>query len=105
MAIRAIAACLIAAALAACAPLQWINEKTGSPEGAEAALTDCRALAWTEAQHAYWRHRHHLSLLHARRAHFRHGFGFDYPGDDARYLTDFCMRSKGYRLVEVRQAK
>ena len=96
-----IAVCLVAAALSACAPLQWVDRKTGSPKGAEAALTDCRAIAWTEAQHTYWRQRHHLSVLHTSHAHLRHGFGLDYPAADYRYLTEFCMRSKGYSLVEA----
>jgi len=48
------AALLLAASVAGCTPMQWVDMKTGSPEGAQAALDDCNSLARDEAWRGQW---------------------------------------------------
>ena len=102
----ALAALLLA--LGACAPLQWVDKKTGSPAGAEAAFRECQAQAWLEARDYAWRfgwpyiyyppYAGHIGRYRA------HPFGRFAEIDAYHELTDFCMRAKGFALVEVPEA-
>lgn len=102
--LRSAGAVALAVAASACAPVQWVDIRTGSPQGAEAALDECRTLARTEAWRGQW-YDSWPPLFYEPdprypgwRRPFWHGRPFS--GDLYLRLEDFCMRSRGYRLVE-----
>ena len=95
----------LALALAACTPMQWLRSDV-TPEQVAADEELCREAAWREASFVYadygafgpWMNRD----VFGRPLFYPPAGPFFDPllnrdWDEAR-LTDFCMRSKGYRL-------
>lgn len=97
---------LAAAALWACAPMTWARPGT-SAEMAAADQTECRAIAYRQADALAFHRGYASSLFHWR--HGRYVYDpdpfLDSPFDDtfflARDLARECLRAKGYRLVPV----
>src|SRR5215212_10599274 len=94
---------MLAAALAACSPMQWV--KPDAP--AEQVRTDeqvCRHAAFREAQYqAYW-YQHQLQpiVLGPGRVIWPSGALVDPFGQQLlqeNRLAQFCMESKGYQLA------
>lgn len=105
-AVRAILAAAVLAGLAAsCTPMRWVDMRTGDPAGAEAALEECRQSARQESWRAQWLHGWPPPFYHPYPKYpgWHRPFWLGRPWNDDLYfyLTDFCMRSKGFRLVPV----
>ena len=95
---------LLALTLAGCAPMQWIDPRTGSTAGADAALEECHRLALDEAWRSQWYYgwSPHLYEPFGGYPGWRYPFGHDESFSHDLYfqLQNFCMRSRGFRLVE-----
>ncbi len=98
--------------VAACAPMQWVKEDA-SPAELQADMAACRQAAWRESWFRSWHYRPITPLL-IRDAMGRpfylwpHGPFYDPfydPFLEESRLTQFCMESKGYRLVPVGKEK
>jgi hypothetical protein len=102
-----LAAALTGAALAGCTPMQWVDMRTGSTEGSDTALADCRNKARDEAWRSSWLASWPPAFYqpYPRYPGWGRPFWINRPLNDDLYLrlTDFCMRSKGYRLVDAPQ--
>jgi hypothetical protein len=87
--------------------MQWVDMRTGTAEGTEPALADCRAKAWDEAWRGQWLYGWPPPFYepHPRYPGWRRPFwvGRQFTVALRHRLEDFCMRSKGFRLVEVRK--
>lgn len=105
---RALASAAVAVTVAACTQLQWVDMHTGSPKGADAALAECQQSAQKESWRAQWVSGWPPPFYHPYRRYpgWRRPFWIGQPWNDDLfyYLTDFCMRSKGFRQVEVPEA-
>ena len=90
--------------MAGCAPMQWVDVRTGSPEGSEAALDECNRLARDESWRGQW-YSSWPPLFYEpypRYPGWRRPFWHGRLFSEELYfrLQDFCMRSRGFRLVE-----
>jgi hypothetical protein len=106
---------LVALGLGGCTPMQWVRDgAVPAPEVVENDSATCQQEAWREAQYRYWAYSGPFFPV-IRRDPFNRGF-FTYPYGPLSYpfydplfeesrLADFCMRSKGYRLVPVEAPK
>lgn len=82
--------------LAGCASVAWVRPDT-PPAQAQADQAQCQDLAWRDAQYAAWRQP------------WMPGWGSEGPWGPWRLdpfyeqsrLADFCMRARGYQLVEI----
>ena len=85
--------------------MQWVDMRTGSAEGAQAALDDCREVARDEAWRAQWYDgwppQFYKPYPYYPGWHRPFWHGRAMSGDLQFRLQDFCMRSRGFRLVEV----
>ena len=99
--------CVAALALAGCAPMQWVKPD-GTPEQFAQDSAVCRQEAVREARGRFWFSRPAAPILArdaAGRRFFVSPFGrfagpFDDPFFEENRLENFCMRAKGYALVE-----
>ncbi len=100
-----LAAVGLAATVAACTPLRWEHPQFGFAN-AEADQQECNTLAWRES----WRYGPGFNMWdfpyyyrgRDGRLYHRAYPGFHYsPFQEERRLRDYCMRSKGYRMVPV----
>lgn len=108
----AMAGVLVAAGGAACTPMQWVKaDATEADIRADAAA--CQQAAWREAWMHSWYYRP-ISPYIMRDATGRpfyvwpHASFYDPFGDrlmEESRLAQFCMQSKGYRLVPVEPEK
>lgn len=95
----------LAAALAACAPMQWVKQDAAAGE-LETALAECQREAWREAQWRAWAYQPMFPFVYqdalGRRyvawpgSPFADPFGSQFL-EESR-LTNFCMRAKGWEL-------
>ena len=98
-------AALITAVIGGCTPMRWERAGMG-PDEAGHESTQCRQMAWVEAQNqSFFFGRSAWSPF----ARDRHGrlYATPFSGFHERQimemqLADFCMRSKGFVLVPVR---
>ena len=96
---------LAALLLAACTPMQWVRPET-SLEQVRVDEQTCRQAAWREAQfqsHLY-HHQFQPLIVGPGQVIWPSGAQVDPYGNQLLYehrLAEFCMESKGYRLVPV----
>jgi hypothetical protein len=105
---RSIAARLVAASLllasSACTPMRWEHPQLGIAS-AETDTQKCDYLAWRES----WRYSHAFGYwdfpryYRGRDGRLRRAYPFYRrdPWFEEMWLRDYCMRSKGYRMVPV----
>jgi hypothetical protein len=101
-------ALVLAAGLAACAPMQWVKRDAAAGE-LETALQECQREAWREAQWRAWAYQPMFPFVHqdalGRRyvawpgSPFADPFGSQFF-EESR-LMHFCMRAKGWELEPV----
>jgi hypothetical protein len=106
---RLLAALSLAAALAACAPMEW-TRSDATPEQIAADMRACRDQAWRETSwsslsYGYWGPAMLSDPFFGRRYLWPYYSPFGDPfGDrflEESRLTNFCMRAKGYDLAPL----
>ena len=102
---------LLLPVLAACTPMEWVKPDA-TPEQLQADAIQCQRDAWYEARSRYWYYRPFPPLAF-RDAAGQPVFAWPYgPADpfgdpylEEGRLAQFCMRSKGYQLLDSRRLK
>jgi hypothetical protein len=98
---------VLAFLLAGCTPMQWQRADV-SPEQMQADEQQCRQAAWREATYRTWHYQTMMGPVFARDA-LGHGMfvwpngpmvdPYGYQLMEENRLAQFCMESKGYKLV------